>query len=151
MSIGRRFINLARSELNSLLDKAREIDVDDKDDDGDQPSDDSAFATYSDAELEKELQRRKTEREAEARARKQRASAPPRATAAAGNDIRKAYMALELPEGSDFGTVKKAYRQLMRKYHPDRHQRAPEKQQAAHELTQRLTDAYNRLKKHLGG
>ncbi len=149
MSIGRRFINLARSELNSLLDKARDIDV--NDDEVEQPSDDSTFSTYSDAELEKELQRRKTERDAEARARKQRASAPPRATAPAGNDIRKAYMALELPEGADFDTVKKSYRTLMRKYHPDRHQGAPEKQQAAHELTQRLTDAYNRLKRHLGG
>jgi len=149
MSIGRRFINLARSELNSLLDKARDIDVDD--DDEPRASDDSAFSDFSDAELEKELQRRKAERDAEARASKQRASAPPPAAATPNNEIRKAYMALELPEGANFDAVKKAYRTLMRKYHPDRHQGSPEKQQAAHELTQRLTEAYNRLKKHLGG
>ena len=37
----------------------------------------------------------------------------------------------------------------MRKYHPDLHGGAPEKSRAATDLTQRLTQAYKTLEKHL--
>ena len=56
---------------------------------------------------------------------------------------------LEVPAGSDFETVRKSYRRLMRKYHPDLHTASPEKQRAANDLTQRLTDAYKLLEKQL--
>ncbi len=45
--------------------------------------------------------------------------------------------------------MKKSYRRLMRKYHPDLHGGAPEKSRAATDLTQRLTQAYKTLEKHL--
>jgi DnaJ like chaperone protein len=54
-----------------------------------------------------------------------------------------------VPSGSDFAAVRKAYRALMRKYHPDHHTESPEKQRAANEVAQRLTDAYKFLEKKL--
>jgi curved DNA-binding protein CbpA len=38
--------------------------------------------------------------------------------------------------------VRKSYRSLLRKYHPDRHAGSPEKQKSATELAQKLSAAY---------
>jgi len=170
MSIGKRLIDLARSELNSLLDKAAEVD--DTGDDrwgGD-------LGGLSDSELEAELQRRRLAREeAEEAARGPRpASArgganagtgaggarpgpgssrsgsrsdPPRRTAAGDEAVRRAYAALEVTPGSDFEIVRKSYRRLMRKYHPDLHGGSVEAQRAATDLTQRLTESYKLIEK----
>jgi curved DNA-binding protein CbpA len=73
-----------------------------------------------------------------------KAAAPPVSTS-----IRAAYAALEVPEGSDFETVRKAFRGLMRKYHPDRHAQSPDKLSVATELAQKLTDAYKLIGAHL--
>jgi DnaJ-domain-containing protein 1 len=162
MSIGRRLIDLARAELNSLLERAARGE-----DDADGWSSDSA-QTMSDEELEAELERRRQAREeAEqatrrsrqgpaSRAYQERASGragprsePPRRTAAGDDAIRRAYAALEVQPGSDFDTVRKAYRRLMRKYHPDLHTSSPEKQRAANDVAQRLTEAYKLLEKQL--
>ena len=110
----------------------------------------------SDAELAAEIERRRQARDEVEEAvhgkRRHRAAAaartPPR-TASGDDALRKAYAALEVPAGSDFETVKKSYRRLMRKYHPDLHGGAPEKSRAATDLTQRLTQAYKTLEKHL--
>jgi DnaJ-domain-containing protein 1 len=169
MSIGKRLIDLARAELNSLLDKAADHDADLHDDrwGGD-------LDGVSDNELEAELERRRRARdEAEEAAtgrKPQRADAPPprpstgsarpsagarprpeppRRTPSGDEALRKAYAALEVPPGSDFETVRKAYRRLMRKYHPDLHTGSPEAQRAANELAQRLTQAYKLLEKQL--
>jgi DnaJ-domain-containing protein 1 len=181
MSIGRRFIDLAKSELNSLLDKAAELGRDDddvRDEHGyGRPDDEPAprrarggdpdLSKLSDEQLQAELERRSRERiQREARARvereaaeferqrreKQQAHERPRASPPrdAGDPVRKAYAALEVPYGADFDAVKKSYRTLMRKYHPDRHTGSPDKQKAAHELTTKLTAAYHTLEKHLG-
>jgi DnaJ-domain-containing protein 1 len=170
MSIGKRLIDLARSELNSLLDKAAEVD-DARDDrwGGD-------LGGLSDDELEAELQRRRHAREeaeeaargprpASARAgasagtgaaggrpgpgssRSGSRSDPPRRTAAGDDAIRRAYAALEVPPGSDFEIVRKSYRRLMRKYHPDLHGGSVEAQRAATDLTQRLTESYKLIEK----
>ena len=162
MSIGKRLIDLARSELNSLLDRAaREDDDDDNESrrshwDGGDPS------KLSDTELAAEIERRRQARQEvedavhgrrsppPPRSDARRSSAPPpRRTAAADEAIRKAYAALEVPPGSDFEAVRKAYRRLMRKYHPDLHNATPEKHRAATDLTQRLTEAYKTLDRHL--
>jgi DnaJ-domain-containing protein 1 len=159
MSIGKRLIDLARSELNSLLDKAAEVDEHDDRWSGE-------LGGLSDDELEAELERRRRAREeAEEAARGPRpASAsragatdrsstgrarpePPRRTAAGDQAVRKAYAALEVPPGSDFETVRKAYRRLMRKYHPDLHGGSADAQRAATDLTQRLTEAYKLIEK----
>lgn len=161
MSIGRRLIDLARAELNSLLDRAARAD---EDDDFGTPTD-----HLSDRELEEELERRRqareeTERAAHGarRAGSTRASEPlnegagarrrpefRRASSDDPNSLRRAYAALEVPPGSNFETVRRAYRTLMRKYHPDLHTATPEKQKAANEITQKLTDAYKLLEKKL--
>jgi DnaJ-domain-containing protein 1 len=157
VSIGRRLIDLARAELNSLLERAARAE---DDDDFGSPTD-----QLSDKELEEELERRRQARqEAEHAAQgtrpepgTERPSAGssrrrPEFRRAGGEDgaaVRQAYARLEVPAGSDFATVRRAYRALMRKYHPDLHTATPEKQKTANELTQKLTDSYKLLEKKL--
>jgi DnaJ-domain-containing protein 1 len=158
MSIGKRLIDLARAELNSLLDKAARVD---EDEEQYRPrrrsgSSSSEYSSMSDKELQEEIERRRQAREeveqATSRTRRPepRTSAPPpRRTAAGDEAIRRAYAALEVPAGSDLETVKRSYRRLMRKYHPDLNAGSKEKQRAATDLSQRLTEAYKILEKHL--
>ncbi len=63
--------------------------------------------------------------------------------------LAKLYAQLECPYGADLDTVRKSYRGLMRKYHPDMHGQDPAKQRVATELSQRLTQAYNELRQIL--
>jgi DnaJ-domain-containing protein 1 len=167
MSIGKRLIDLARSELNSLLEKAARAD--DADDDrprGGRPAQ-GDVASMSDEELAAEIERRRQAREEVERLtgrgrgpaggarptgrpfRDRGTPPPPRRTAAGDEALRRAYAALEVPAGSDFESVKRSYRRLMRKYHPDLNAGSPERQKAATDLTQRLTEAYKTLEKHL--
>ena len=59
------------------------------------------------------------------------------------------YKRLDLEVGADMAQIKSAYRQLMRKYHPDMHAGSPQKQKAATELSMKITTAYNGLVDHL--
>ena len=59
------------------------------------------------------------------------------------------YRVLDLNVGADIPQIKTAYRQMMRKYHPDMHAGNPGKQKAATELSMRVTAAYNGLVAHL--
>ena len=155
MSIGKRLIDLARAELNSLLDKAARAS-DDEDDERERRWGND-YAGMSEDELAAEIERRRRAREEVedvlgGRTRRNTPpprTPPPRRTAAGDDALRKAYAALEVPAGSDFETVRKSYRRLMRKYHPDLHGGTPEKHRAATDLTQRLTQAYKTLEKHL--
>jgi DnaJ-domain-containing protein 1 len=157
MSIGKRLIDLARSELNSLLDKAARVDGhDDDDDDRPRRSGGSEYASMSDVELDEEIERRRQAREEveQATSHTRRpdpptSGSPPRRTAAGDEAVRKAYAALEVPAGSDLETVKRSYRRLMRKYHPDLNAGSTEKQRAATDLSQRLTEAYKTLERQL--
>ena len=158
MSIGKRLIDLARAELNSLLDRAAARgDEDDEDREFRRSRGDGEFAGMSDDELAAEIERRRRAREEVEDVlggRRSRPEPPPRRpspprTAAGDDALRKAYAALEVPAGSDFETVRKAYRRLMRKYHPDLHGGTAEKQRAATDLTQRLTQAYKTIEKHV--
>jgi DnaJ-domain-containing protein 1 len=159
MSISKRLIDLARSELNSLLDKAARSE-----DEDDRPrrtrvgygSGSGDLSGMSDDELAAEIERRRRARDEVEEAIHGRRSAPrtppprtPPRTAAGDQAIRKAYAALEVPAGSNFEVVRQSYRRLMRKYHPDLHGGSPEKSRAATDLTQRLTEAYKTLEKHL--
>jgi DnaJ-domain-containing protein 1 len=164
MSIGRRLIDLARAELNSLLDRAARVGDDDDRDDDDLRG--GPFSGMTDKELEEEIERRRQAREeAERAAHGPRADAGEAPGAGTGgrrrpefrrsaegeeaNAVRRAYAALEVPPGSSFETVRHAYRTMMRKYHPDLHTSTPEKQKAANELAQKLTDSYKLLEKKL--
>ncbi|HEY7954271.1 MAG TPA: J domain-containing protein [Polyangia bacterium] len=179
MSISRRLIDLARSNLNALLDKA---------------APETSIDELTDQELQAELERRKERRRREEEERKSRESAeraardraaqrqatqksaprsastqaprsspkrppppgptrrpPPPRPAPPGTErrLRDLYAQLEVPYGADFETVKHSFRRLMRKYHPDLHVGNPAKQKAATELTMSLTQAYDELEHHL--
>jgi len=180
MGIGKRIVDLAKANLNALLDKAG----------GDTNVDD-----LSDEELEAELRRRRerkqredeerkaAERAAEhARVRaaqsarttqppprttqpppratqpppprreeKRKAPPPPRMPIGGDKRLRELYAQLEVPYGAPFEDVKKSFRRLMRKYHPDLHVGNPQKHKTATQLTMSLTQAYNELEQHLTG
>ena len=55
------------------------------------------------------------------------------------------FAALELEPESDQQAIRKAYRRLLKRYHPDRFNDDPEREAAANELTRRLREAYERL------
>ncbi len=65
----------------------------------------------------------------------------------ANDDLAQYYANLEIPNGSDLQEVKKAWKRMLKKYHPDLHSRDTKKQQTATRLTQGLTTAYNEIKK----
>ena len=163
MSVGKRLFNLAKSELNSLLDRAAEAErVESRDPDEDLYRRFS-LDELSDKELEAEIERRHRARQAHARgasstSRPADRAAPGSARKSSGaqarkpapdDEIRRAYAALEVPFGSDFATVRRSYRVLMRKYHPDRHAGSPEKQETATELAQKLSQAYHLIEQRL--
>jgi DnaJ-domain-containing protein 1 len=83
----------------------------------------------------------------------QKRSAPPPRPAAPGTErrLRELYAQLEVPYGAPFEEVKKSFRRLMRKYHPDLHAGNPTKHKTATQLTMSLTVAYNELEQHLVG
>jgi DnaJ-domain-containing protein 1 len=160
MSISKRLFDMARAELNDLLDKAASWDPR-------SDPDEDLYRRYgldelTDAQLEAELERRARMRAAArdkintpprpasaSRPEASRPSSPPPRRPGPDDEIRRAYAALEVPPGSDFEIVRKSYRALMRKYHPDKHTGSPEKQKAATELAQRLSEAYKLLEKRL--
>jgi DnaJ-domain-containing protein 1 len=165
MTISKRFLDMARAELNSLLDKASTWD-------SSRDPDEDLYRRYgldqlTDEQLEAELERRHRARAA-AKAKTNAAAPRPTATSSGprpraarpssgplprrpspDEEVRRAYAALEVPVGSNFETVRKSYRALMRKYHPDHHSESPEKQKTATELTQKLTEAYKLLEGRL--
>jgi DnaJ-domain-containing protein 1 len=65
------------------------------------------------------------------------------------SDILSWYRTPEVEPGADYQTVRRAYRKLLAKYHPDRYENEPEKHRAATEVAQKITTAYNGLKEHL--
>jgi DnaJ-domain-containing protein 1 len=172
MSIGKRLIDLAKANLNALLDKTGGGD---------------GLDEVSDDELEAELARRRERRrreEAEAHARYSAEEAarsraeerareaarartgsngagrttppprqdqrrpPPPSPSLSDKRLRELYAQLEVPYGAPFDEVKKSFRRLMRKYHPDLHLGNPAKHKTATQLTMSLTQAYNELEQH---
>ena len=55
---------------------------------------------------------------------------------------KKYYKVLELEYGADFKEIKKAYKRLLKKYHPDLFQNKPEKLKSAQEVTRQINEAY---------
>lgn len=66
-----------------------------------------------------------------------------------GKSMRQYYANLEVEMGDDAATVKRSYRRLMRKYHPDRHSGDPERERLATEISQELTRAYDAVMEHI--
>jgi hypothetical protein len=66
-----------------------------------------------------------------------------------GKSLARYYANLEVEMGADKATVKRSYRRLMRKFHPDRHSGDPERERLATEISQELTRAYDMVMGHL--
>lgn len=63
--------------------------------------------------------------------------------------LQRCYNRLEIPVGSDLATVRRAWKEMMKQYHPDRYGNAPEKLETATRLCQELTEAYLELSRFL--
>ena len=60
------------------------------------------------------------------------------------------YADLELEPGAGFPEIKKAYRRMVKMYHPDLFQHDPQKQEIAKEVTWKINEAYNYFEKKFG-
>lgn len=101
-------------------------------------------AELSDAELEAELVRRR-----KARAEARSVAGPIASASDRDNPERQQlvqyYANLELPPFASAEDVRRAYKELVRRYHPDKHAGDPERQKIAGELVQSLTKAYEAI------
>ena len=59
------------------------------------------------------------------------------------------YRTLELSDGAPVAEVRRAYRKMVAKYHPDRFASDPDKYAAATEVARKITEAYDGLRTHL--
>ncbi len=59
--------------------------------------------------------------------------------------LRRDYATLEVAFAAPLSEVRKSYKRLLHKYHPDRFSREAEKQALATEVTQRLNEAFTRI------
>lgn len=69
---------------------------------------------------------------------------PPRhehRTHAFSREVRDAYAALELPLGAQRAEIDRAFRDMLHRYHPDKHANDPRRQALAHDLTIRIREA----------
>ncbi len=137
MSIFDRITRLARAEANDLADKVK--GAIDELRSGDSPDDESAQA---EADLKRDHDAQETYWRQHAAKDRDAGSSWPR-------QIREDYAALELPLGSDRKEAKQAYRTMMRRYHPDKHQGNPEQARLANEVSMRLRQSYERLDEFL--
>jgi len=62
-----------------------------------------------------------------------------------GEALREDYATLEVAFAAPLSEVRKSYKRLLHKYHPDRFSREAEKQALATEVTQRLNEAFARI------
>ncbi len=167
MSIGKRLLDLARSNLTDFRlafdrDNLRDLLTSKGDDDA--PADKEREQERAEDDDDKESvgaragKRARRVRDAaedawERAYEKARQGAgvrgdPPSDPAA---ERRKWYKTLELQPGADLKTVRRAYRKMLLKYHPDKFATDPDKYKAATEVTRKLTEAYNGLTRYLGG
>jgi DnaJ-domain-containing protein 1 len=62
-----------------------------------------------------------------------------------GPNLARDYANLELGPAASNDDIRRQYRKLLVKYHPDKFAASPEKQQIATELTARLNESYDRI------
>ena len=66
-------------------------------------------------------------------------------------DVHAAYKILEIEKSASEDDVKKAYRRMAMRYHPDKvHHLGPEYQKDAQEMFKKINDAYEQIKKERG-
>jgi len=64
--------------------------------------------------------------------------------------LRKDFANLEVPFGADIETVRKSYKALMLRYHPDKFANDPEKQRVALEITKKINESFDRIRSRKG-
>ena len=60
--------------------------------------------------------------------------------------LRQDYNTLKVKFGTSFSEVKKAYKKLVIQYHPDKHANDPKRFKMATEITQKINQAFQRIK-----
>jgi len=156
MSIGRRLVDLARATVTDFY---TELGRDDQRDTLNTPKEpDPAEAPAEPGVGRKAGRAARTVRSAAEEAwerayqqAKQRAGVRGEPIADPTADRKRWYKTLELQPGADLKTVRRSYRKLLLRYHPDKFASEPEKQKVATEVTRKLTEAYNGLSRYLGG
>ena len=63
-------------------------------------------------------------------------------------ELRQDYANLEVAFGSSLEEVRKSYKRLIRQYHPDRYASSPKKLASATEITQKINQSYQRIRKY---
>jgi DnaJ-domain-containing protein 1 len=74
------------------------------------------------------------------------AGARPRSRRAPDESLRADYANLEVPFGADMEEVKRSYKSLVLRYHPDRFAADPEKQKVALEITKKINQSFERIR-----
>ncbi len=74
-----------------------------------------------------------------------------RAARPVDESLRQDYANLEVPFGADIETVKKSYKSLMLRYHPDKHGADPEKHRIALEITKKINESFERIRSRSDG
>jgi len=65
----------------------------------------------------------------------------------ADETLRQDYANLEVPFGADIETVRASYKRLIMRYHPDKQAGAPEKQRVALEITKKINESFERIRR----
>ncbi|MBX7190649.1 MAG: DnaJ domain-containing protein [Sandaracinaceae bacterium] len=108
----------------------------------------------SDAELEAELERRRRARAGQAGSvasvQASGAEVSPRVQRALDaiekdREVLQAYANLELSKGASWSEIETRYRELLARFHPDKHRADPERYRAALDVVAGLTRAYQVL------
>jgi DnaJ-domain-containing protein 1 len=71
----------------------------------------------------------------------------PRTPKPADESLRHDYANLEVPFGSDIETVRASYKRLIMRYHPDKQAGDPEKQRVALEITKKINESFERIRR----
>jgi DnaJ-domain-containing protein 1 len=61
--------------------------------------------------------------------------------------LRQDYANLEVPFGADMETVRRSYKALILRYHPDKYGKDPQKQKVALEITKKINESFERIRR----
>ncbi|NTW48237.1 MAG: J domain-containing protein [Chlorobiales bacterium] len=126
MSVFQRFIRILGAELKDIADRR------------------NPRRSFFDFEREEKYQRSSSQGKRQESYRYSQPRQPEQDPVIAGY-----YANLDIPYGSDLETVRKAWKEQLAKYHPDRHSADPERQRVGTEITKGLNHAYRELEKYL--
>lgn len=73
-------------------------------------------------------------------------SSGPRGSSMPPEPLRNDYANLEVPFGADMETVRRSYKRLVLRYHPDRHAGDPEKLRVSTEITKKINESFERIR-----